>query len=475
MTRKKIDDSPKTEKSVAGAKSGYDLIEASLAGFDHVVPIETVIPYENNPRDNTDAVDPVAKSLWECGWCNAIAVESLEKRMIVAGHTRLLAAQKLGLKRVPVKPLDHLTPDKIRLYRLLDNRTHEFSRWMEASLQTELDFLTQSDFDMSEFGFSDKELNQILRDEDPVTEGKTDPDSIPETPEEPVSVRGKVYLLGRHRLMCGDSTAKADILRLMNGQLADLWLADPPYNVDYEGKTESKMKIQNDHMGASAFERFLTESFTLSTQVMKPGASFYIFHSDNWGLTFRQAVASAGLTLRQCLIWLKNGFIMGRQDYQWAHEACLYGWRDGAAHHWYGDRRQSTVIDIENHPFIRREDGRWQFRIGGRTYTIAADAVCEEEITSVIQHPKPLRNDIHPTMKPVALLIDLLKHSCRREEIILDSFGGSGSTLIAAEQTGRIAFVMELDERFVDAIRKRYAEFTHGEGCDWQTLTPEDL
>ncbi len=178
MTRKKIDDSPKTENSVAGAKSGYDLIEASLAGFDHVVPIETVIPYENNPRDNTDAVDPVAKSLWECGWCNAIAVESLEKRVIVAGHTRLLAAQKLGLKRVPVKPLDHLTPDKIRLYRLLDNRTHEFSHWMEANLQTELDFLTQSDFDMSEFGFSDMELNQILRDNDPVTEVKTDPDSM---------------------------------------------------------------------------------------------------------------------------------------------------------------------------------------------------------------------------------------------------------------------------------------------------------
>ncbi len=434
MTRKKIDDSPKTEKSVAGAKSGYDMIEASLTGFDHVVPIETVIPYENNPRDNTDAVDPVAKSLWECGWCNAIAVEGLEKRVIVAGHTRLLAAQKLGLKRVPVKPLDHLTPDKIRLYRLLDNRTHEFSRWMEASLQTELDFLTQSDFDMSEFGFSDRELNQILRDEDPVTEGKTDPDSIPETPEEPVSVRGKVYLLGRHRLMCGDSTAKADILRLMNGQLADLWLTDPPYNVDYEGKTESKMKIQNDHMDDGKFRVFLNDSFALAVEAMKPGASYYVFHADTEGYNFRGACHDVGLKVRECLIWVKNALVLGRCDYHFRHEPCLYGWKDGAAHHWYSDRCQTTVLEFN----------------------------------------KPTKSIDHPTTKPVEMLVYLVKNSSQRGETVLDSFGGSGSTLIAAEQTGRIAFVMELDERFVDAIRKRYAEFTHGEGCDWQTLTPED-
>jgi DNA modification methylase len=180
------------------------------------------------------------------------------------------------------------------------------------------------------------------------------------------------------------------------------------------------------------------------------------------------------MAMRQILVWVKNSFVLGRQDFQWAHEPIIYGWKEGASHSWFSDRKQSTVVDVPDQPFVKREDGRWQLKVGNHFYSIAADAVCEEESTTVIECPKPQRNDVHPTMKPVELLIRLLKHSCQRGDIIVDTFGGSGSTLIAAEQTGRKAFLMELDERYADVIRKRYAEFIHGVGCAWEKLTPAE-
>lgn len=451
-------------------KNQNDRIEKSLEKFKTVVSIDTVIPYEKNPRNNDEAVSGVAASLRDFGWKQAIVVDS--NMVIICGHTRLKAAKENGLVKVPVYIADDLSPEQTKAYRLADNRTGEIATWNLDLLQIEMDELSELGFKMDDYGFSDLELSQIIGENDPVKQGKTDPDAVPETPDDPVSKRGTVYQLGNHRVMCGDSTAKDDLIKLMNGQLADLWLTDPPYNVAYE--SANGLKIQNDNMSVTEFDKFLTSAFVLASHTLKPGASFYIFHSDNFGNSFRNSVIAAGLTLRQCLMWVKNGFILGRQDYQWAHEPCLYGWKDGASHKWYGDRKQSTVINVPDCPFILREDGKYQLKVGNRIYSIAADAVCIEEATTVVECPKPKRNDIHPTMKPVELLIKLLKHSCKRGDVIVDTFGGSGSTLIAAEQTGRTAFLMELDERYVDAIRKRYAEFRYGEECDWEKLTPAE-
>ena len=432
--------------------------------------ISDVHPYEKNPRLNDNAVEPVAKSIAEFGFRSPIVVD--KDHVIICGHTRLKAAQRLGLETVPVHVAADLTPEQTKALRLVDNRTGELAKWDLELLGLEMQDLEQMNFKMDDYAFSDLELSQILGENDPVKQGKTDPDAVPETPADPVSKRGTVYQLGNHRVMCGDSTAKGDLIKLMNGQLADLWLTDPPYNVAYE--SANGLKIQNDNMNVTEFEKFLTSAFMLASHTLKPGASFYVFHSDNFGNSFRNSIIAAGLTLRQCLMWVKNGFILGRQDYQWAHEPCLYGWKDGASHKWYGDRKQSTVINVPDCPFILREDGKYQLKVGTRIYSIDADTVCSEEATTVVECPKPKRNDIHPTMKPVELLIKLLKHSCKRGDVIVDTFGGSGSTLIAAEQTGRTAFLMELDERYVDAIRKRYAEFRYGEGCDWEKLTPAE-
>ena len=427
-------------------------------------------PYEKNPRINDEAVGPVAKSIQEFGFRSPIIVD--KNHTIICGHTRLKAAQKLGLKTVPVHIAADLTPEQTKALRLVDNRTSELSRWDLELLGLEVEDLGELNFSIDEFGFSELELAQILGEKDPVRQGKTDPDAVPETGVEPISKRGEVYILGRHRVMCGDATDKNDLIRLLDGRLADLWLTDPPYNVAYEGS--NGLTIKNDNMSIPDFDAFLLRAFSLVYYALKPGASFYIFHSTNAANSFLNSLTAAGMAMRQILVWVKNGFVLGRQDFQWAHEPIIYGWRDGAAHRWFSDRKQSTVIDVPDQPFVKREDGRWQLKVGNRIYSIAADAVCEEESTTVIECPKPQRNDVHPTMKPVELLIRLLKHSCHREEIILDTFGSSGSTLIAAEQTNRVAFLMELDERYVDVIRKRYAEFRHGEGCAWDRLTPAE-
>jgi len=474
MTRKKNENSKKMQNpDEKSKKAGFDLIEASLKGFQHVVPIDSVIPYDNNPRNNDAAVEPVANSLLECGWCNAIAVESMEKRIIAAGHTRLKAAKRLGLTRVPIIPLDHLSPDRVKLYRILDNRTSEFSTWEEQLLQCEIDELTAANFDMNRLGFSEMEMNAILAEEDPVKDGRTDPDAIPDAPEEPDSQRGKIYQLGKHRLLCGDATQAADISKVMKDDLADLWITDPPYNVEYKGKTKEELTIENDKMNSGAFDKFLRQAFTNAVEAMKPGAAYYIFHADVNGLAFRQATQAAGLQIRQVLQWIKNVFTLGRQDYQWLNEPALYGWKDGAPHRFFADRKQTTVRNIEKNPLQLQPDGKYTMKAGNKIYTIEPDAVAVEEITTVVEFPKPSRNAEHPTMKPVDLLVYFIRNSTRRGEIILDNFLGSGSSLIGAERTGRVCFGLELDPHYCDVIRKRWAEFTAGEGCNWRELTPE--
>lgn len=376
------------------------------------VKIEKVKPYDKNPRKNKAAVDYVANSIKEFGFQQPIVVD--KDMVVIAGHTRLKAAKKLKIKEVPVVVADNLTKEQVKAYRLADNKTAEKAEWDFDLLTDELLSLQELDFDMEQFGF-DFDFGE---DEEAVEDDNWEAD----VPEEPISKRGDIWVLGRHRLMCGDSTDAADVALLMDGNKADMLLTDPPYNVDYTGKASEleTRKIENDKMEDSAFQDFLTSAFENAAENMKAGGVFYIWHADSEGLNFRVACKKAGFQVRQCLIWNKNAMVMGRQDYQWKHEPCLYGWKDGASHLWASDRKQTTVLDFE----------------------------------------KPQKNNLHPTMKPIKLFDYQIKNNTKGDDIVLDLFGGSGTTIMAAEQNGRRGFVMEYDPKFVDVIVDRWEQFT---------------
>ena len=387
----------------------------------------------NYRRHNERNKKLINKSLAEFGAGRSILAD--RDGEVVAGNGVFEQAQQLGIpirvietdgsELIAVKRTDLATDDPRRKQlALADNATSDSSEWEYDVLAEDWDDTT-----LEEWGIDMPELEEDIA---PIA-GETDPDAVPETPEEPVSIRGKVYQLGNHRLMCRDSTSAADVALLMGETEADLWLSDPPYNVAYEGKTKDALTIQNDSMGDSQFREFLRSAFDAVFSHTKPGASFYIFHADSEGYNFRGAIHDCGQKVRQCLIWKKQTMVMGRQDYQWIHEPILYGWKEGAAHKWKSDRCQTTVLEFN----------------------------------------RPSRNDVHPTMKPIDILLYLIGNSCNAGDVVIDTFGGSGSTLIACEQGGRICRTMELDEHYCDVIRKRWAEFTYGEGCDWQTLTPE--
>lgn len=272
---------------------------------------------------------------------------------------------------------------------------------------------------------------------------------------------GDIWMLGRHRLMCGDSTKEADVAKLMGGEQAHLLLTDPPYNVDYQGGTKDKMKIANDNMDDVAFVGFLTAAFNCAIQAMRPGAAFYVWHADSKGFEFRTALKEVGLTLRETLIWVKNALVLGRQDYQWRHEPCLYGWKDGAAHYFVDDRSQSTVIEDAGVDYRKlKKDELLQ---------IVLELTSDKIPTTVIYENKPTKNDIHPTMKPVKLMARLIRNSTRPKELVLDLFGGSGSTMIAAEQIDRRCFMMEFDPKYCDAILARWEKLT---GEEAEKITP---
>ena len=392
------------------------------------IKIDDITPYENNPRDNTAAIDKVAVSIHKLGFRNPVILD--KDKVIIAGHTRVLAAKRLGMTEVPCIIAADLSPEQAKALRIADNKTAEIAEWKEGLLTIELASLRDNGFDLSVLGFEPDELAALL-DENKATEGQTDPDEAPETPDVPDSKPGTNYTLGRHVLRCGDATNPEDVAALMGDGKADLWLTDPPYNVAYEGGTG--MRIENDDMEDKQFREFLRMAFLTVSDVLKPGSPFYIFHADSEGFNFRGACHDIGLRVRQCLIWRKNSLVLGRQDYLWIHEPCLYGWTDGAAHPWHSDRSQTTVMEFD----------------------------------------KPHKNDVHPTMKPVAMLEYLIGNSSSHNALVIDTFGGSGSTLVACEKTGRTCRTMELDPKYCDVIRKRWAEFTHGEGCDWKALTPE--
>ncbi len=358
--------------------------------------------YENNPRNNDAAVDAVANSIKEFGFKVPIVIT--KDLVIIAGHTRLKASLKLGLATVPCIVADDLTEGQIKAFRLADNKTAELATWDFSKLEEELEHI---DMDMLQFGFED------LHSDVPDNASDDDFDPSDEISETPYSELGDIYHLGNHKVMCGDSTKKQDVHKLLEGQKIDMIFTDPPYNVDYEG---SAGKIKNDKMEDNSFYLFLLDAFTNMFEATKEGGAIYVCHAATELKNFLLAYLEAGFKYAEQLIWVKNALVLGRQDYHWRHEPILYGWKEGAAHYFIDDRTQDTI---------------WEYN-------------------------KPKRNDVHPTMKPLELCGRAIANSSRVNEHVLDLFGGSGSTMIASDQLQRKAYLMELDERFVDVIVKRY-------------------
>lgn len=401
--------------------------------------IDSLTPYENNPRHNENAVEPVAASIREFGFKVPLVID--KSGVIVTGHTRLKAAKALGLKKVPCIIADDLTPEQINAFRVADNKVSEFAEWDFEKLDAELAALS---LDMSEFGFdppSGDNGGEIVEDEPP----EVDEESPPET--EP----GDIYQLGRHRLICGDSTDAATIARLVDGAEMDLVLTDPPYNADYEGKTKDALKIQNDKMTDSKFYSFLLDTFKNLYDVTKPGGAVYIFHAHMESVNFLSAFRAADFYLHQMLVWNKNTMVLGHCDYQWKHEPIIYGWKPGAGHYFTNSRLEYTVIeDAPNVNKMTKSELR----------EMVKELLKRGDPVTVISEDKPARNAEHPTMKPVKLVAYLIRNSSRPGENVLDVFGGSGSTLIAAEQTGRTCYTAELDPRYCDVIVKRWEKLT---------------
>jgi len=409
-----------------------------------IVSVEDLIPYALNSRTHSDEqVAQLAASIREFGFTNPVLVD--EANNLIAGHGRLLAARKLKLEQVPAVVVTGLDDRKRRALVIADNKLALNAGWDEEALRVELEDLAG---DFGELmGFSEKELESLLSG-NAEEDGLTDPDAVPDLQEESVTVLGDTWLLGKHRLHCGDSTLQSDVDHLMNDGLADLVWTDPPYNVNYEGGTG--MKIQNDSMDNDAFRQFLRDAFTTAFTVTKAGRPIYIAHADSEGYNFRGAMVESGWNLKQCIIWVKNSLVLGRQDYQWMHEPVLYGWKPGEAHKWYGDFNKTTVIDDD----VNVKD------MSKKELVSLVNELRNAKPTTVVREAKPHRNDIHPTMKPVALVNRFVRNSSRTDDIVLDLFGGGGSTLIACEQLGRHARLMELDPKYCDVIIKRWQDFT---------------
>lgn len=377
-----------------------------------LVAISKLIPYVNNARThNTQQINKLRSSLREFGFINPVIID--REFNVIAGHGRIMAAKEEGINEVPCVFVDYLTEAQKKAYIIADNRMAMDAGWDEELLKVEIESLQADDFDLSLTGFDEKELAGFFDTSDNAKEDDFDVDT--ELGKPPVSKTGDLWMLGNHRLLCGDSTKEESYTLLMNGKKANLVVTDPPYNVNYQGTAG---KIKNDNMENEKFYQFLFDAFTCMAKAMAEDASIYVFHADTEGLNFRKAFADAGFYLSGTCIWKKQSLVLGRSPYQWQHEPCLFGWKKNGKHQWYSDRRQTTI---------------WEF-------------------------DKPKKNGEHPTMKPIPLIAYPISNSSMSNCIILDPFGGSGSTLIACEQTNRICHTIELDEKYCDVIVKRYIE-----------------
>ena len=379
--------------------------------------IDRFVLYARNPRKNDDAVDRMCASIREFGF--KIPVLARSDGEVVDGHLRLKAARKLGISEIPVILCDEWTDAQVKAFRLMVNRSVTWADWDEELLGLELLELKGLDFDLDLTGFDSKELDAYLARVDAVP-GLTDEDAAPELPETAVSRLADLWVLGRHRVLCGDATKSVDIERLMAGEKADLVFTDPPYNVDYSGYTRDKLTIQGDCMSKAEFSHFLGATFNSYRKTIKPGASLYVCHASSVQRAFEEAIEAAGFEIRCQLIWAKNTFAWGFGRYKFQHEPIFYCHVAGQKDSWYGDRSQSTL---------------WQEK-------------------------KPAANRQHPTMKPVELIERALVNSSKAGDCVADFLGGSGSTLIACERRERSARLMEIDPRYADVIVRRWQEYT---------------
>lgn len=377
-----------------------------------LVPIDKLVPYANNARTHSpEQVNKLRSSLREFGFINPVIID--RDFGIIAGHGRILAAKAEGISEVPCVFADYLSDAQKKAYILADNRMAMDAGWDEELLRIEIEALQGEDFDLAMTGFDEKELADLFGEDKEAKEDDFDVDAELQKPT--ITRAGDVWTLGRHRLVCGDSTKPETYEVLMEGRKANLVVTDPPYNVNYEGTAG---KIQNDNMASEQFFDFLFDAFSNTEKAMADDSSIYVFHADTEGLNFRKAFDAAGFYLSGCCIWKKPSLVLGRSPYQWQHEPCLFGWKKKGKHQWYADRKQTTI---------------WEFE-------------------------KTRKNTDHPTMKPIPLLAYVIQNSSMSNTLVLDPFGGSGSTLIACEQTDRSCVTVELDEKYCDVIVKRYIE-----------------
>jgi len=381
-----------------------------------LVEISKLIPYVNNARTHSaEQITKLRSSLREFGFINPVIIDS--DYNVIAGHGRIEAAKLENIKEVPCVLVDYLTPAQKRAYIIADNRMAMDAGWDEELLKIEIEALQAEAFDIDLTGFEEKEIADLFDIDEEVQEDNFDIDE--ELSKPTITKSGDIWLLGNHRLICGDSTKEETYTFLMNGKKANLIVTDPPYNVNYQSNAG---KIKNDNMNSDKFYQFLFDAFSNMEKVMSNEASIYVFHADTEGLNFRKAFFDAGFYLSGTCIWKKQILVLGRSPYQWQHEPCLFGWKKNGKHQWYSDRKQTTI---------------WEF-------------------------DRPNKNNDHPTMKPVPLIAYTIKNSSMSNCIVIDPFGGSGSTLIACEQTNRICYTIELDEKYCDVIVKRYIEQSGG-------------
>lgn len=448
-------------------------------------PLEHLVAYANNSRTHSPAqIEELERLLIEFGWTNSVLVDAMG---IVAGHGRCMAADAIykrgeqicfpngsaiPIGMVPTIDCTGWSDAQRRAYIIADNRSGLSAGWDTEMLRVELLELEAVNYDLSLTAFSEDELADLMA---PIIEtppSDINPDQLPEQRAQPATVPGDVWICGAHKVCCGDATSMDDWDRLMGGESADAVWTDPPYNVDqgrknreqdkWDGKNRSGSgSIANDKMSAVEFAEFLTSAFTSLFAIMKPGAPIYVAHADIEGKTFRDAFVGAGLHMQSCLVWKKNCMVLGRMDWQSIHEPILYGYKKGSRHRWYGGRKNTSVIDLgESTPFQKMDDGRYQIKVGDSYLIVSADAMVEEHPSSVIYEPKPSVSGLHPTQKPVALIERMLTQSARAGDIVVDAFGGSGSTMVAADRLGMSSRLMELSPDHCDTIVTRWQQLT---------------
>lgn len=403
------------------------------------IKLSDIKPYEGNAKLHPEEqIAQIKESIREFGNNDPIAVD--ENNIIIEGHGRYIALKELGYEEAECIILRGMTEDQKNAYRLVHNKLTMNSGFDIEILEKELENIS---IDMGKYDFDLSGFEPEAEQDDFDVDGELD------EIEEPTTKRGDLYKLGNHYLLCGDSTSKEDVERLMQGKKADLLLTDPPYNVAVSNS--DGLTIENDNLSKAEFKKFIDSAMKRANESLKEGGAFYVFYGDIEDVAFRTACFENELTIHQCLIWVKNHFTLGRQDYQWRHEPCLYGWKDGAGHYFVDDRTQDTVIEDKLNINGMSKD---------ELKELVKQLLDDRNSTTILREDKPTIDEDHPTMKPIKLLARLIKNSARKEEIVLDLFGGSGSTLIACEQLNRVCYMMEYDPKYCDVIVKR-----------WETLT----